>query len=339
MERSAGLVLVVLAACAGDIGGSDAPATTSATATTATNTTSNSSGGGGAAGTMSTSSVGGAGAGGGQPSGPAFLHANLWSTWWNDRTRCGAEYAFLNICKKRGDDCSLIQQAVNVCNPLQVVYGQVGPEKQGEPLCQQSKYPEFGGCDATKHDYDKLRWWWYGAEWQGNWPWATIKIFPQGSDWKGGGELIALSSLPGSAVSAMGGINNHGLGYGCAMKTVSSGDDKYKKPFGGFAWIELPVDTPVTIAAVSATNFAGQSFAGCNRGAATQQPWIPGAPGSELGCVYVLDNLTFKKGQHYYLEHGKLQQLPQPAPPQQLVDGFALPEVGIDIISAAACKL
>ena len=152
-------------------------------------------------------------------------------------------------------------------------------------------------------------------------------------------ELIALSSLPGSAVSAMGGISNHGLGHGCAMKTVSSGDDKYKKPFGGFAWIELPTDTPVTIAAVSATSFAGQSFAGCGRGAPTQDPWIPGAPGSELGCVYVLQNVTFEKGQHYYLEYGKLEQLQQSAPPQQLIDGFALPEVGVDVTSSTACEL
>ena len=72
----------------------------------------------------------------------AYLHANVWSTWWNDRTRCGAERTFLRICQKRASgSCSLYQQAVAACNPSTIVYGQVGPEKQSEPLCQQSKYP------------------------------------------------------------------------------------------------------------------------------------------------------------------------------------------------------
>lgn len=272
--------------------------------------------------------------------GPAYLHADLWSTWWNDRTRCGAERTFLEICQRRGEaDCSLYQQAVSACDPATVVYGQVGPEKQGEPLCSRGKYSTIGGCDASKYDFDKLRFWWYGAEWQGNWPVATVKVFDKGVDWKGGGELIALSNLPGLTQAAMAGINNHGLGHGCAMPGKTSGDAAYQTPFGGFAWIEVPTNKPLTVAAFSATNFADQTFAGCSRGAATQQPWITAAPGATLGCVYVHEEVVFEPGRHYFLSYGKLEQLGQAAPPKELVDGFALPEVGIDITTKDSCKL
>ena len=272
----------------------------------------------------------------------AYLHANLWSTWVNDRTRCGAERTYLRICQQRGgSSCSQYQQAVAACNPSKTVYGQVGPEKQKEKLCNQSKYPAVGGCVASKYDYSKLRWWWYGAEWMGNWPVATIKVFNKGVDWKGGGELIALSSVPGASQAAMSGIKNHGQGYGCAMqgKTSGSDADKYRRPFGGFAWIRVPTNKPVTVAAFAAANFGGKSFAGCSRGQASQSPWITSAPGATMGCIYVHQNVTFKPGQHYYLSHGQLKQLSKAAPPAELVAGFALPSVGKKINSRAACKL
>jgi hypothetical protein len=273
-------------------------------------------------------------------SGPAYLHADVWSTWWNDRTRCGAERAFLEICQRRAAaDCSLYQQAYAACDPKKIVYGQVGPEKQGEPLCQQSKFPDVGGCIAASYDFAKLRFYWYGAEWQGNWPVATLKVFPKGVDWKGGGEVIALSNVPGAAQAAMSGIQNHGLGHGCAMLGATSGNDKYRKPFGGFAWVEVPVGTPVTVASVAATNFANQPFQGCSRGAATQQPWITSAPDAQLGCVYVLENVVFEAGKHYALRYGKIEPLAQPAPPKEIVDGFALPEVGLDVHVKDKCKL
>jgi hypothetical protein len=269
------------------------------------------------------------------PDDAAYLHADVWSVWWNDRTRCGAERAFLNICKARGGDCSTHQQAVDVCDPHQIVYGQVGPEKQGEELCQRGKFPDIGGCDATQFDFEKLRFWWYGAEWQGNWPFATLKLFHQGQDWKGGGEIVAYSSLPGAAQAAMAGTTNHGLGHGCAMLGKTSGDDKYRRPFGGFAWIEVPTDTVLTLAVAAGTNFADQPFQGCSRGSATQTPWIAGAPGAIYGCVYVLENLSFAKGKHYFWQFGKLVEVP--GPPQAVIDGFALPEVGIDVQTKAPC--
>lgn len=276
------------------------------------------------------------------PSGPAYLHADLWSIWWNDRTRCGAERTFLEICKQRGEpDCSLYQSAVNSCDPAQIVYGQVGPEKSGEKLCQRSKYPAIGGCEASKYDFAKLRYWWYGAEWQGNWPVATLKIFPDGKDWTGGGELIALSTHPGAQQAAMSGIQNHGLGHGCSMPGKTSGDAAYRTPFGGFAWVEVPVGQKVTIAALAATNFAGQAFAGCNRGSATQNPWVTSPPGAQLGCVYVAENVTFEAGRHYLWRYGKLELLPigTSKPPQDLIDAFAEPEHGLDVSTRAPCKL
>lgn len=270
--------------------------------------------------------------------GPAFLHADLWSVWWNDRTRCGAERAFLHQCNNMpGKDCSLYEQAWAACDPWHVVYGQVGPEKQGENLCSRGKFPEVGGCDATRFDFDLLRFWWYGAEWQGNWPVATLKVFPEGADWKGGGELLAFSNVPGATQAAMAGIDNHGFGFGCAMLGQTSGEDKYRRPFGGFAWIEVPTGQPVTVVAASGTNFADQPFQGCQRGGATQDPWINGAPGSVLGCVYVQEGVTFEPGHHYLWQYGTVTQLSAAAPPKELVDGFAM--TGVDVQTRDACAL
>ena len=42
----------------------------------------------------------------------------------------------------------------------------------------------------------------------------------------------------------MEGIENHGFGWGCAMRGVTSGDTKYLRPFGSFAWIAVPSDRP-----------------------------------------------------------------------------------------------
>ena len=332
-------MLAFLVGCSGDIGNNGSSDTGhsggSGGAATTTTTSTTSSGGGATSSSSSTSSGGGSA----PTDDNAYLHVDLWTTWWNDRTRCGAERAFLGMCKKRGEDCKTIEQAVAACDPNKIVYGQVGPEKQGEKLCRRSKFPDIGGCIAAKHDYAKLHFWWYGAEWQGNWPWATLKVFPKGKDWKGGGELIAISSLPNRKESVMAGIQNHGMGFGCVMKTTSSGDDRYHKPFGGFAWVRVPTDQPVTIAAVAASNFGGQSFGGCHRGNPTQQPWIPGAPGSQLGCVYVHQDVTFAKGKHYLLSYGKLSELKTAGPPKILIDGFALKEVGIDVSQRDNCKL
>lgn len=312
-------------------GGSTDDATTAPTTTTTTTTTTVT--------TLGSTSDATSGTTGAPADDRAFLHVDAWSVWWNDRTRCGAERTFLEICQLRGGDCGLYEQAYAACDPGKIVYGQVGPEKQGEALCQRSKVPAIGGCVAADYDFDALRFSWYGAEWQGNWPVATLKVFPQGVDWKGGGELIALSNLPGAAQAAMAGIDNHGLGTGCAMLGVTEGDDKYLRPFGGFAYVEVPTGVPVTVAVMAAGNFADQPFQGCSRGAATQDPWITGAPGAELGCVYVLADVVFTPGKHYAWRYGQLGELPAPAPPPELVAGFALPEVGVDLYGPDACAL
>jgi len=270
----------------------------------------------------------------GPPSTRAYLHADVWSTFWNDRTRCGAERTFLEICKRRGEaDCSNEQKAWDACDPTKIVYGQVGPEKSGEPLCQRSLFPAVGGCDARVYDFEKLRFYWYGAEWEGNWPWATLKVFEDGKDWRGAGETIAFSSIPNAAQSAMSGIANHGLGSGCALRGVTTGTDKYVRPFGAFAWIEVPTGRPVTLVSVASTNFGDKAFAGCNRGAATQSPWITSARGATLGCVHVLEKVTFQPGKQYLLRYGKLQEIA--GPPADLTKVFE--SVSVDVRTPAPC--
>lgn len=273
--------------------------------------------------------------------GPAFLHANLWSVWWNDRTRCGAEVAFLEICLQRGEvDCSLYQQAVEACDPWNTVYGQIGPAQQGTENCSRGRYPDVGGCDTTRYDWELLRFWWYGAEWSGNWPTATIKIFPGGTTdpmtFLGTG-LVAFSNLPGTSQAAMAGISNHGLSeWGCTMPGQMSGDAAYQTPFGGFAWIEVPTDAPVSVVAMTTTNFGDSAFQGCDRGDPTQEPWITDAPGAILGCVYVED-YHFQPGRHYFWEYGLIRELPSPSPPQQLIDGLAIPGIGLNITTREGC--
>lgn len=313
--------------------GSGASASTSAT-TTATSATTNSTGDATGDATSSGGVTGDATTG--EPDPRAYLHADLWSTWWNDRTRCGAERTFLEICERRGEACSLYQQAYAACDPSKIIYGQVGPEKQGEALCQRGKFPAIGGCVASAYDFAALRFYWYGAEWQGNWPFATLKVFPAGADWTGGGEIVALSNLPGHAQAAMAGIDDHGLGWGCTMHGATSGDAAYRSPFGAFAWVEVPTGAPVIVAAAAGTNFGDQPFQGCQRGTATQEPWVSDAPGSTLGCVYVQE-VTFEPGHHYAWRYGTIVELDQPRPPAEILAGFARPEVGLDVSEPDAC--
>ena len=168
---------------------------------------------------------------------------------------------------------------------------------------------------------------------------ATIKVFKQGADWKGGGELVALSSHPGATQAAMSGIKNHGYGYGCAMAGKSSGSkaDQFRRPFGGFAWIRVPAGQKLLVAAMASSNFAGYAFAGCSRGTVKQTPWITDAPGATMGCVYVHPGVTFKAGAHYYWSHGQFTELKTPAPPAELSAGFGL--AGKKITTRDACKL
>lgn len=279
----------------------------------------------------------------------AYLHADVWSTFWNDRTRCGAERTFLEVCERRGGDCGAERAAWAACDPTRVVYGQIGPERSGERVCMRGALPDVGGCDARRFDFDRLRFRWYGAEWAGNWPFATLKIFPAGTSdptaWLGPG-LVAVSNLPGRAQAAMDGVANHGLdrdGDGisdstpCAMLGETSGDGAYRRPFGAFAWIEVPIDVPVVVVTASSTNFGDRAFAGCSRGAATASPWLEGTPGSVLGCVHAVEH-TFRRGRHYVMRYGRIEELTTHGPPPEIVAGFALPEVGLDVSRPGTCE-
>jgi S-methylmethionine-dependent homocysteine/selenocysteine methylase len=92
----------------------------------------------------------------------------------------------------------------------------------------------------------------------------------------------------------------------------------------------------VTVVAAAGSNFADRAFAGCSRGMATQSPWLTGPPGATLGCVYAQE-YRFAPGRHYLLRYGRIEALPGAGPPADLVAVFALPEVGLDIRSNAAC--
>jgi hypothetical protein len=276
----------------------------------------------------------------------AWLHVDAWSIFWNDRTRCGAERTFLDICERRRDDCALYRRAWEACDPARVVYGQVGPSQQGERLCQRGRFPDVGGCDARRYDFDRLRFSWYGAEWQGNWPFATVKVFPAGTREPSallGAGMVAFSSLPGAPQAAMGGVTNHGLdrdGDGrpdrgaCVMRGATTGDAAYQSPFGAFAWIELPTGRPVTLVVAAGTNFADRAFSGCSRGAATQSPWVTSPPGAQLGCVYVIEQ-EFQSGRHYVFRYGRVEALTGTSPPTEIIDGFM--RAGVDVRDATSC--
>jgi len=271
------------------------------------------------------------------PDDRAFLHADLWSIYFNDRTRCGAEAAFLDMCRRRGEDCARHRASWEACDPDRIVYGQIGPEQQGMRNCSRGPFPEIGGCDPRRFDFDRLRFHFYGAEWSGNWPFATLKVFEAGVDVRDalGDGLIAVSNVPGRAEAAMDGISNHGLpgrSAGCAMRGETSGDEAYRRPFGGFAWIEVPTDRPVTVVAAAGGSFGGMGFAGCDRGAPTHEPWIGDAPGAVLGCVHRIE-YRFEPGGHYLFDYGRIERLPRAAPPAVLVDAFA----DRDLRDPAAC--
>lgn len=137
------------------------------------------------------------------------------------------------------------------------------------------------------------------------------------SDGHGGG-----SSGGAGGVSASGGVG---------------GADAEPWPSGG--WVEVPAGQPLTIAVASSDNFGNHAFAGCQRGAATQSPWVTSPPGAQLGCVYVNENVVLQAGKHYFWQYGNLTELPTPAPPKLIVDAFKLPGVGIDVTKKDNCKL
>ena len=70
-----------------------------------------------------------------------------------------------------------------------------------------------------------------------------------------------------------------------------------------------------------------------------QDPWITDAPGAQLGCVYVQENMVFEPGKHYVWRYGKIEALASAGPPPEVIAGFALPEVGIDVSKRDACAL
>ncbi len=82
----------------------------------------------------------------------------------------------------------------------------------------------------------------------------------------------------------------------------------------------MPTDAPVTVVTAAATNFGDQVFAGCNRGAATQ-------------------DFAFEPGLHYDWRYGQLVELDAPSPPPEIVEIFADPLVGLDVSTPDACAL
>jgi len=58
-----------------------------------------------------------------------------------------------------------------------------------------------------------------------------------------------------------------------------------------------------------------------------------------LGCVHVQETVVLEAGRHYCWQYGELTELPTAAPPQVIVDGFAAPDVGIDVTQEQNCKL
>ncbi len=74
----------------------------------------------------------------------------------------------------------------------------------------------------------------------------------------------------------------------------------------------MSAKTTLTLVAAAGANFGGQPFQGCSRGAATQDPWISGAPAAQLEQAALVELMQL------------LHQLPLPSRAGDLVDRLRL---------------
>ncbi len=285
----------------------------------------------------------------------AYLHVNLWNKFHNFRSWCGTEKTFAWQCrhikaKYPNVDCTSIEQKARDCqtreeaNPDDVEYGFVGFKKQDaehQDLCHGSLLDDDGGCDYRRWDLDdKLHFYWYGPRWGSNWPVATVKVFAgAGKKYTDTDEVVGLSNRQATKDRSATGVNRGGtrISTGCVI-IQNEGQDEYHAPFGAFAWIEVPTDTPVTVVGVSGAIF-GDDFSafGRDRGsapvlvnhnpsdqAAAAAYWAANPPngGTRVGYSTYTEEVIFKKGKQYYWGHGSIEEVQ--AVPDDIKAGFAL---------------
>jgi hypothetical protein len=122
------------------------------------------------------------------------------------------------------------------------------------------------------------------------------------------------------------------ISTGCTMETPRD-TDRYKQPFGAFAWVEVPTDEVVTVIGTTGTRF-GDNAASFSRdngtapvkklGQSAEDYWRDNPPngGARRGYSIHTEEIIFKKGKQYYWGHGSIREVT--AVPDDVKAGFAL---------------
>ncbi|RMH44128.1 MAG: hypothetical protein D6689_03170 [Deltaproteobacteria bacterium] len=295
--------------------------------------------------------------------GPAYVHGDLWAFWHNYRVACDRQHKWLWICERRfgAGNCPVEAQRFADCwqatgdFPPSTWDGSTpAPSSPNWGVCQPHHWPEKNDpvrrpgnpvpCDTTQNDYDVLRTadprygvdWWVG---QTSMRHFTIKVFEAGTDPRANNGQVdgitALSTHPGDYAAFMDGIDNHGRG--CLPALTGDDTDPYPaQNFGAFAWVEVPADRPVTLAAswigpigdnIGTTclnrdvygfppSFAVHSVDG--------KPWLVSSP-----CWDVIENVQLAPGRHYVWDLNGFRELPSCAgPPESVLSAVPEPERG-----------
>ena len=270
--------------------------------------------------------------------GPAYVHGDLWGFWHNYRVACDPQHKWLWICEQRlgADACGPERQRFEDCwnargdfPPSNWDNSTPTPHSPNYGVCQPHHWPEKNDpgrrpgndvpCDTTRFDYDALRTSdpRYGVDW-----WAggismrhlSLKVFDGDFDIvtsQGRADgIVNLSTHPGEEEAFMSGLSNHGYAGarrdGCLPPITGEGEDPWPaQSFGAFAWLEVPTDRRVTIAASWIGTVGGNIADGCIR-----QPWAfpasfaahaePGKPWFiSSPCWDVQRNVQLEPGAHY----------------------------------------
>ena len=195
-------------------------------------------------------------------------------------------------------------------------------------------------CDSSRFDYDRLRtadprygvdWWTGGTSMRHR----SIKVFDSAvdpiSDNGRHDGLVNHSTHPGSEEAFMDGLSNHtypgGRANGCLPPITGDNEDPYPhQNFGAFAWVEVPTDRNLNIAASWIGPVGGNIAGGCvmdpwtfpgsfSAHAEPGKPWFISSP-----CWDIQYNVRLEPGRHYVWDIDGFRMLDTcDGPPQHIL--------------------
>ena len=189
--------------------------------------------------------------------------------------------------------------------------------------------------------------WWQGHSGTRH---LTVKLFDAGTDpFASQGRVDGLANLsthPGDRDAIMEGLVNHGIAGGrggCIHKPEGDREAPgLDQSFGAFAWLEVPTDRPVHVAANWNGLLQGDIGSSCIQGLDFFPPAfgahaVPGKPWFILSpCLDLERDVVFRPGRHYLWDvHGLREMEGCAGPPESVLAG--IPEAARAGFRTGAC--